>query len=399
MTTIRVNKKKINIKQNAQKVYPALEDLKVKPSGVEQTFKSEKYGYDNVVVEAVESEKLNIIPSLEEQNYVGVYGEVNVEPANEIYEKGSYEERVRFWDAFTTNQKRTDYSYGLYNWDANAFYPTCDIGGSNMSRTFYMFNNSKTPVDLIERCKECGVKLDFSRATSVSYCFGSTTGIRTIPTLDLSKMSTYSLEGFFNNSHNIRVIEKLIVTEKTKYNNNCFNCKALEEIRFEGVIGNDIWFNYCTLLSKDSLLSIINALQNFGTQEVEYDLTGYPVGDMTADRSKTGTYMIYNVGIDSTSGEGEVYAKNIDGTNEIGLYFHGGYASFGEEIINALKEGNYIYIESTFEDGYYNITKIILTDNKNISDKTYTCTLGTENLQKLTTSEKAIATGKGWTLA
>ena len=61
-----------------EKVYPELEDLIIKPSSVKQTFKSKKYGYDEVEVEAVESEKLNIKPTLEEQKYVGVYGEINV---------------------------------------------------------------------------------------------------------------------------------------------------------------------------------------------------------------------------------------------------------------------------------------------------------------------------------
>ena len=172
------------------------------------------------------------------------------------YVDGKQAEKLEFWNAFTNNQKRTDYSYAFYNWYSNAFYPTCDIGGTNMSRAFYMCGT----IDLITRCRECGIVIDFSKATNVHYCFGSS-NILTIPTVDLSKTTTtVILEGTFNNSKLLTTIEKLIVTEKVKYNNNTFNCIALEEIRFEGVIASDITFQYCPLLSLESAKDIINHL-------------------------------------------------------------------------------------------------------------------------------------------
>lgn len=75
-------KKKINvgnIKLGTQKVYPELEDLEITPSETEQNFKSSKYGYDNVKVKAINSEKLDIIPTFENQNFRGLYDEVSVE--------------------------------------------------------------------------------------------------------------------------------------------------------------------------------------------------------------------------------------------------------------------------------------------------------------------------------
>ena len=66
------------------KEFPELEDLEVTPSGVEQNFKSSKYGYDNVKVNAVESETLKIIPSLEEQIIEGLFNKVTVQPIENI---------------------------------------------------------------------------------------------------------------------------------------------------------------------------------------------------------------------------------------------------------------------------------------------------------------------------
>lgn len=95
MTNIIVNKKHIDIIQNAKKIYPSLENLNIKPSGVEQNFKSEKYyGYDEVTVEAVESDTLNVIPTEEEQQITGLFGIVNVEPIPEEYVVPEVEENT-----------------------------------------------------------------------------------------------------------------------------------------------------------------------------------------------------------------------------------------------------------------------------------------------------------------
>ena len=64
---------------SAQKVYPSLEDLEVTPSSVEQEFTHpDSYGYDHVVVKAVASDDLDITPTTESQQYVGLYGKVDV---------------------------------------------------------------------------------------------------------------------------------------------------------------------------------------------------------------------------------------------------------------------------------------------------------------------------------
>lgn len=75
------------------KEYPPLEDLEVTPSGVEQNFKSTKYGYDNVKVKAVESDTLNIIPTETEQQHIGLYGIVNVDkiPSEYVKTEGTLE--------------------------------------------------------------------------------------------------------------------------------------------------------------------------------------------------------------------------------------------------------------------------------------------------------------------
>ena len=79
MAVIKVNKKKINVKQNATKIYPKLENLTVVPSSEQQTFNHpNSYGYDEVIIEAVPSESLEVIPSTDSQEFNGMYNSVKV---------------------------------------------------------------------------------------------------------------------------------------------------------------------------------------------------------------------------------------------------------------------------------------------------------------------------------
>lgn len=59
---------------------PELEDLVVNPSTEQQNFKSRKYGFKNVKVNAIKSNEVSITPSTEEQNIDGVFTKVTVNP-------------------------------------------------------------------------------------------------------------------------------------------------------------------------------------------------------------------------------------------------------------------------------------------------------------------------------
>lgn len=76
---IKPNEFEIDLEKVIKEVYPELENLTITPSNEEQKFKSSKYGYDEVTVKPVEGEILEIIPTMEKQNFKGLYEEVNVE--------------------------------------------------------------------------------------------------------------------------------------------------------------------------------------------------------------------------------------------------------------------------------------------------------------------------------
>lgn len=229
-----------------------------------------------------------------------------------VYEAGQKSEYDRFWDAFQQNGNRTDYTYAfrgynLYNcgWCEATFKPKYDLKITNGA---YMFAQQKSIANLTQLLNKQGVKLDTSNATDLSYLFWASTSITHVPEINISSVknstetSQIGLSYLFGGMNGCKTIEKLkMLDEGQFFPDSAFNTlNNLENIVIEGKFAGSINFSWSTLLTHDSLMSIINALKDYS---------------------------------EDTSG------------------------------------------------------------------KTYTLTLGSTNLAKLTDAEKAIATEKGWTLA
>lgn len=78
------------------KVYPELEDLRIKPSNEEQVFKHpDSYGYDEIFVERVDGDELTIIPTTEEQINEGLFDKIIVEKVTSDIDKNIRPEIIR----------------------------------------------------------------------------------------------------------------------------------------------------------------------------------------------------------------------------------------------------------------------------------------------------------------
>lgn len=186
----------------------------------------------------------------------------------EGYEDGKKAEKAEFWQNFMNR----NLNYSLYGFSTDAFYPvgTLEFKGS-CQRAFYNFstNSYGTAIsfDLATRLKECGATLDFSKATDVAYLFGSS-GVFSLPEMNFT--SATKLDAPLNNCTFLTTVEKIVLKDNgsNTFSSNTFNCKALVEVRFEGIIGTNITFQYCPLLSVESMKSIILHLANyFGTDK------------------------------------------------------------------------------------------------------------------------------------
>ena len=177
---------------------------------------------------------------------------------------GKQEQYDLFWDNVQENGKRRNYIYAFLGaiFNADNFYPKYDIimeGAAN--NAFYSWNYysvDKSVLNLKERLEECGVVLDTSKATNLTalFCYGRFTEI---PTINCNGLTENSTQLFRRNFEYLIKIEKIITKETVTYTQWFQDDTALSEIRFDGIIGQDIDFSSCPL-SRASIENIVEHL-------------------------------------------------------------------------------------------------------------------------------------------
>lgn len=183
------------------------------------------------------------------------------ENEQKVFDSGKQAEYDKFWDGYQENGNRTDYQYaftGKY-WNNETFTPKYDIVSSDYTQRLF-FNTGE--IDVCARLKECGVTLDISQSTGITY-IAYNSNILNLPILDCRNFP--SLTYFITENRMLKSVEKVILKDDGSQafgvNTSFSGLYALEEIRFEGVIGqNNFNIKNSTLLSKASIESIINAL-------------------------------------------------------------------------------------------------------------------------------------------
>lgn len=183
---------------------------------------------------------------------------------DEVHESGKQAQNDWFWDTLQRNGRNENYSCTFAgSWVPSMFYPKYDM---NVLRCDYMFQTFANnycwdeSLDLVERLNECGVVLDTSKATVMSYMFAyariSHIGV-------LNCISTSALSYMFSSASAIITIDKIILKDdgSQTFSGAFTGCSSLENIVFEGVIGNNIDFKNCPL-STASIVSIIEHLSS-----------------------------------------------------------------------------------------------------------------------------------------
>lgn len=189
------------------------------------------------------------------------------ENEQKVYDAGKKSEYDKFWDACQNYGNKTMYQNGFMGatFNKNNFYPKYDIhvvGKAN--QMFYAWSQESIPdqmdFDLAERLRECNVTLDTSQATQLNLAF-SYSFFSKLPVINATGLS--SLNTTFSPMYRLVTIEKIIVDESVGFANTFDNCPMLQNITIEGVIGkNGLNLQWSTSLTHDSLMSIINCLQD-----------------------------------------------------------------------------------------------------------------------------------------
>ena len=184
---------------------------------------------------------------------------------------GIKSEYDRFWDAFQQNGTRTIYQYSFgCGWTADIFKPKYPIRPTIATQLFFNNYGLKIEIpDFVTFCDENNVVLDFSNCTNATQAL-ATLWTNHHGVLDFSKCTNTTNLFYSHNSSTspnvIKTIDEFISSETTVYHNTTFQgAIALENITFSGVIASSIWFDTCTLLTKESIISIFEALSTTAT--------------------------------------------------------------------------------------------------------------------------------------
>ena len=202
---------------------------------------------------------------------------------NEVYEKGRTDEWSEFWDEFQQNGTRTRYDYAFvgtisgysgFSWTDVTFKPKHDIKPiGSISNMFYGvgFTDFK---GILERQ---GIVFDTSKVTTASNVFGFAQYMTHAPEINLTSVTVAgNARGIFSWCTSLEVVDKLTLREDGSNTLVEFfkQCKQLKEVRFGGVIGQDISFLHSPLLSTDTVIDAILHFKNYaGTSNAGKYLT------------------------------------------------------------------------------------------------------------------------------
>lgn len=153
---------------------------------------------------------------------------------------GAKSEYDRFWDVLQNKGDSTSYAYMFYQWTDEMYNPKYPILFSRPDRRF-------------------------SNSALATFQYASITDV--LVDMDASDLvSGYGLSMTFNNAARLVNARTIKVSEGTLYNAPFAWCSSLEEVRFDGVIGqNGLSFQHCSNLSVESVENIIAHLSDTAT--------------------------------------------------------------------------------------------------------------------------------------
>lgn len=308
----------------------------------------------------------------------------------EVYEAGKSQGRDgyydTFWDNYQQNGNRQNHqsAFAGLGWNAETFKPKYPM---IVNYAFEMFRSSGSIDCTI-------VDMDFSACTSFNN-FARESGVIRFGTIDVRKASTLSYT--FYDCEQLETIEKIILKDDGTTNiggSTTFQyCNKLKNITFEGVIGTNLDMHWSSLLTHESLMSIIGALKPFVTYEEV--ITDFPQAQINCQIVEAGDKDNYYEWWEITSIRETSYGVLV--TLE-GRYAYpidlltGVNAKTLDEVPEYFKNATHYQLHSKEKGFSVKSVEAVPTG------ETRTLTLGETNLAKLTEAEKKTATDKGWVL-
>ncbi len=189
------------------------------------------------------------------------------ENGQKVFDAGKRAEYDRFWDIFQDYGKRKAYanSFGGAGWTDALFKPKYDIETTD---AYMMFRNTA-----ITDLTNAGIRITF-KPSNMQYTFQYASQLTHIGVLDLSTMTVKGLDSTFYSCAVLHTIDKIILNESgtNTFGGTFTGCHRLQNIVFEGVIGNNIAFPVSPL-STESMNSIFSCLKDYSAEGGTHTVT------------------------------------------------------------------------------------------------------------------------------
>lgn len=200
-----------------------------------------------------------------------------------VYEAG----RKSFHVDYQNGGARTDYgtAYAGAGWNNDTFKPVYDIQPTN---AYMIFRATGISGDLVSLLEQCGVSLDFSKATNTQYLFNASRNIVRVGIVDVtSSTNSVQMDNTFAQCTSLTTVDLVRINEKTKFNTSTFSgCSALTFVGFDGPISNSLYIQYSPSLTNECIQGIIDHLATVTTQQT-LTLHADVVGKLTPEQILT----------------------------------------------------------------------------------------------------------------
>lgn len=375
---------------------PTLENLNVVPSAEPQTFTHPNSdGYDIVNVIPINSEELNVNPTLEKQEFNGLYDKVTVygmlAPPLEVTPSANTQTIEGVFKNVTvagdSDLKAENIKQGV-----EIFGVTGSLSGGEtyeINNGYYLFTNRENLIDTwLPKCKnlknanhmfyDCRTRtsldlsgLDTSLVTNMSYMFSAMHGLKTLDISNFNTSKVTDMQFMFQNCYNLNPINinsfnTSLVTLMNSMFSNCNNVTSLDLTNFDTskVTSMSSMFSSCTLLT-------------------DLDLSSFDASKVT-----NSNYILLSA----------TKLKNLKFMNNLGKGFtskSNGYSSYQVDLHHSpLTYESLMDVINKLYD--LNLTYKVASGGTLYTQKLI---LGSNNIAKLSSDELSIATSKGWVVS
>lgn len=173
-----------------------------------------------------------------------------------VFEAGRKAEYDQNWSGLK-NATYLTHTFAGHYWTDETFRPPFDLKPVGLASGMFRTNRI---VNLKKCLEDAGVTLDTAKVTNATSMFAYASKNTAVPKLDLSASTSYA--ELFNGATALETIEEIKFSAKGTFSNSFKSCTNLANMTVTGVIGQN-GFNVadCTLLTHDSLMSIVNCLE------------------------------------------------------------------------------------------------------------------------------------------